>query len=153
MGLHKVIETLSSGSIEEGIIVNSTVFLKEDEAPWQMQFGWELFKKEAAKSQLVVTNVKVIPREPETLRGVRQIALANEKNRRLAIRALVAANAAFGTRRDQLLTENQKHEFSATSDAAEGAPITLRVAFVVFKHFFALDYVPTTTLCRGLIPL
>jgi len=151
MGVHKVIATLNSGGTETGIIVNSTVFLKEDEAPWQMGFGWEYFTKEAAKSQLVVTNVQVIAREPESLRGVKQIALANEKNKRLANRALKAADAAYGTTRDQLLNESRLYEFSAKSAAAEDAPITLTVADEVFKRFSAFVNDRRITQGKGLL--
>jgi hypothetical protein len=151
MGVHKVIATLSSGTAEEGIIVNSTVFLKEDEIPWQMEYGWEYFTKEASKSQLVVTKVQVIPRDPDSLRGVKHIALANEKNRRLANRALKAADAAFGTRRDQLLSESRLYEFSAKSAAAEDAPITLTVAEEVFKRFSAFVNDRRITQGKGLL--
>ena len=151
MGVHKVIATLNSGGTEEGIIVNSTVFLKEDEAPWQMKYGWEYFTEEAAKSKLVVTNVQVIPRESETLRGVKQIALANEKNKRLANRALKAADAAFGTGRDQLLSESRLYEFSAKSAAAEDAPVTLTLAGEVFKRFSAFVNDRRITQGKGLL--
>lgn len=141
MGFHKVVATLNTGGREEGLIVNSTVFIKEGELPWEMQIGWDYFVKEAAKSSLVVTAVKVIPREPETMRGVREIALANEKFRRLANRRLIAANAAYGPERERLMTENRMYEFSAKSAAAEDAPITLSLTDEIFKRFspFAND--------------
>jgi hypothetical protein len=137
MGYQKVVARLSSGATEAGIIVNSKVFLKEGEAPWQMQIGWDYFVAEAAKSQLVVTNVTLIPREPQTLRGVRQIAVANEKFHRLANRAMTAANSAYGSRRDELLAESRQMELSAKSAAAEDAPVTLTVAAEIFKRFSA----------------
>ena len=153
MGVHKVIATLNSGSTETGIIINSTVFLKENEAPEQMRDGWESFTKEAGKSQLIVTNVKVIPREPETLRGVRQIAISNEKNARLAIKKSLAANSAFGTARDQLLNEARMYQFSANSATADEAPVTLTVANEVFKRFCAFANHRRVTPGKGLRPL
>jgi hypothetical protein len=98
MGYQKVLATLNSGGTEAGIIVNSTVFLKEGEIPWQIQMNWDYVVAEAAKSQLIVTNVKLIPREPETLRGIRQIAVANEKFHQLANRKLMASNSSYGSR-------------------------------------------------------
>ena len=104
---------------------------------WQIQMHWDYVVAEAAKSQLVVTNVKLIPREPETLRGVRQIAVANEKFRRLANRKLIAANASYGSAKDQLLAESRQMEFTANAAAAENAPVTLTMAGEIFKRFSA----------------
>jgi hypothetical protein len=56
MGYQKVVASLSSGGTEKGIIVNSQVFLKTDEYPWQMRIDdWQLVLNEAAKSSLTVT--------------------------------------------------------------------------------------------------
>lgn len=151
MGFHKVVATLNTGGREEGMIVNSTVFIKDGEIPWQMQIGWDYFVNEAAKSSLMVTSVKVIPREPETLRGVREITLANEKFRRLANRRLVAANSAYGPERDRLMTENHMYEFSAKSAAAEDAPVTLSVAGEAFKRFSAFANDRRVTAKMGLL--
>lgn len=152
MGVHKVVATFNTGGNDEGIIVNSTVFMKENEAPAEMQFGWEHFTKEAAKSQLIVINVKVIPREPETLRGVREIALATEKNTRLAERNFMAANSALGMMRDRLLNEARQYQFSAKSAAAEDAPLTLTLAGEVFKRFSAFANDRRVTAGKGLLP-
>lgn len=151
MGIHKVIATLSNGQKESGIIVNSTVFLKENEAPLEMNLGWQVFLNEAAKFQKRVIEVQVIPRNPETLRGVRQIALNNEKNRRLANSKLMAANAAFGAKREQLLSESRMHELSAQSAGAEDAPITLTNAGEEFKRFSAFANDRRVTQAKGLL--
>ena len=141
MGYQKVVATLNTGGTEAGIIVNSKIFLKEGEVPWQMGCGWDYFVAEAAKSQLVVKNVKLIPREPESLRGVRQIALANEKFHKLANRAEIAANSVYGSRKAELLLASRQMESSAQSAAAEDAPVTLTIAGEIFKRFspFAND--------------
>jgi hypothetical protein len=152
MGYHKVIATLNSGGKERGMIVNSTIFLKEGEIPWQMQFGWDYFITEAAKSPLIVANVEVIPREPETLRGVKQIALSNEKFHRLANRKQVAANAAHGLTREQLLAESRQYEFSAKSAGAEQAVVTLTLAGEIFRRFCASSNDRRVTAAHGLIP-
>jgi hypothetical protein len=95
MGYQKVIAKLNTGGTERGIIVNSKVFLKEGEYPWQMHMSdLSYAENEALKSSLVVKDVELIPREPETLKGVRQIVLANEKNRILANRKSLEASYA-----------------------------------------------------------
>ncbi|HVF71576.1 MAG TPA: hypothetical protein VM940_08205 [Chthoniobacterales bacterium] len=135
MGVHKVIARLSSERRVSGIIINSSVFLDNEEAGARSEENWQYLIKEAAKSAIVVTGVEVVPREPETLRGIRQIALANEKNAQLAERTLLAANSSFGIRREQLLEESRRYEFSAKSEAAADAPITLTSSGEVFKRF------------------
>ncbi|MEI6397089.1 MAG: hypothetical protein WCO48_03415, partial [Candidatus Taylorbacteria bacterium] len=69
MGYQKVIATLNTGGIEAGIIINSQVFLKGTEYPWEMRMDWNYVLNETTKSALRVTDVKLIPREPETLKG------------------------------------------------------------------------------------
>ena len=150
MGYQKVIATLNSGGTEAGIIVNSKIFLKEGEVAWQMGIGCDYFVAAAAKSQLFVAQVKLIPREPETLRGVRQIAIANEKFHKLANRALVAANSAYGSRKAELLAESSQMEFSAKSAAAEDAPVTLTIAGEIFKRFSAFANDRRITAGKGL---
>ena len=150
MGYQKVVATLNSGGTEAGIIVNSRVFLKEGEMPWQIGYGWDYFLAEAAKSQLIVTTVKLIPREPETLRGVRQIAIANEKFHKLANRAMMAANSAQGSRQVALLAESRQMEMSAKSAAAEDAPVTLTILGEVFKRFSAFANDRRITAGKGL---
>lgn len=151
MGYQKVIAKLNSGGTEKGIIVNSKVFLKEAEMPWQMSYGWEYFVNEASKSQLVVTDVTLIPREPETLGGVRYIAIANEKFHKLANRALVSANASYGSRKAELLAESQQYEFAAKSAAAQDAPVTLTTAGEIFKRFSAFANDRRVTAGKGLL--
>ncbi|MEY2499283.1 MAG: hypothetical protein QOD12_2839 [Verrucomicrobiota bacterium] len=137
MGFQKVRATLSSGGIEMGIIVNSTIFLKEGEMPWELLMNWDYVVAAAAKSNLVVRDVTLIPREPETLRGVREIAISNEKFHELAHRKRTAANSAYGSRQAELLAETRQFELSAKSAAAEDAPVTLTTAGEIFKRFSA----------------
>lgn len=152
MGYQKVIAKLSSGSSEKGIILNSQIFLKEEEMPWEIGMHWDYALSAAAKSNLIVKDVTLIPRDPETLRGIRQIAITTEKYRRLANRALVAANSAHGSRKTELLAESQQLEFSAKSAAAKDAPVTLTVAGEVFKRFSAYADDRRVTQGKGLTP-
>lgn len=152
MGYQKVVATLNTGGTESGIIVNSKIFLKEGEIPWQIAYGWDYFVGEAAKSQLIVTNVRLIPREPESLRGVRQIAISREKFAMLSNRAVMAANSAYGSRRDQLLAESSVMALNARANAAEDAPVTLTTAGEVFKRFCAFANDRRVTAGKGLTP-
>jgi len=140
MGYQKVIATLNTGGKEHGIIVNSQVFLKEGEYPWQMRMDWNYVQNETQKSSLIVTDATLIHREPETLKGVRHIVLANEKNRILANRksleatyARASGDALYKT----LLTESQNFSMLAANAAAENAPITLTELAEIFKRFSA----------------
>ena len=137
MGYQKVVATLNSGGTEPGIIVNSEVFLKENEMPWEMLMDWDYILAVAAKSPLVVTDVRLIPRDPKSLRGVRQVALANEKYSRLRNRTLNAANSAYGSEKTALLTASSDLAIKAASAAAEDAPTTMTDAGEVFKRFSA----------------
>lgn len=151
MGYHKVIATLETGGKEAGFIFNSTIFVKEDEAPWMMAYGWNCLLAEAAKSPLIVKDVTVIPREPETLKGVRQIAIAHEKYHMLANRKVAAANTAHGIQRAALLIESRQLELNAKSAAAEDAPVTLTEAGEVFKRFSAFANDRRVTAGMGLV--
>lgn len=150
MGYQKVVATLNSGSIEQGIVVNSQLFLKEGEIPWHSLVDWNALLAKAAQSSLVVVSVRLIPREPETLRGVKQIAIQNEKHRQLANRALTAANSTFGSRKDELLAESRQMEFSAKSAGAEDAPVTLTILGEIFKRFSAFANDNRVTKGKGL---
>jgi hypothetical protein len=150
MGYQKVIATLNSGGTEAGIIVNSQVFLKESEYPWQMRMDWGYIMNETQKSVLKVTDVKLIPREPETLRGVRQIVFANEKYRVLANRKSAEAIHASGYRQTALLSESRELSAKATDAAAESAPITLTGSNEIFKRFSAYANDRRVTVGKGL---
>jgi hypothetical protein len=150
MGYQKVIATLSSGGTEAGIIVNSQVFLKENEYPWQMLMEWGYVLTEAQKSALKVTNVKLISREPETLKGVRQIVLANEKYRVLANRKSLAASYTSGYQQAALLSESRELLVKAASAAAEDAPITMAASDEIFKRFSAYVNDRRVTAGKGL---
>lgn len=151
MGYQKVIATLNSGGTERGFIVNSKVFVKEGEIPWQMSIGWDYFVAEAAKSQLVVKDVILIPREPETLRGVRQIAIANEKFQTLANRAIVAADSAYGSSKVALVLESSLMALGAKNAAAEYAPVTLTSGGEIFIRFSAFANDRRITPGKGLV--
>jgi hypothetical protein len=156
MGYQKVIAKLNTGGTERGIIVNSKVFLKEGEYPWQMLMNdWSYVENEMVKSNLFVKDVELIPREPETLKGVRQIVLANEKNRILASRKSLEASyarASGDSRYYQLLSESQNFSKIAASAAAEDAPTTLTELAEIFKRFSAYANDKRVTAGKGLTP-
>jgi hypothetical protein len=135
MGFHKVHAKLRGGGYEFGYIVNQTIFLKEGEKPWQMNVSWDYLLQEAAKTQLFIDYFRVIPREPETLHGVRQIALSNEKYHVLAERTKNAALNSYGATRNELLSKSAQYELTAKSEEAKDAPVTLTIAGEVFKRF------------------
>ena len=140
MGYQKVIATLNTGGTERGIIVNSQVFLKEGEYPYQMFGDWNYVHNEALKSSLRVTRVQLIPREPETMKGVRYIVMANEKNKLLAERKDWEVKVAAATRSlkyESLLEEKRILILNASNAAAENAPITLTELAEIFKRFSA----------------
>jgi len=140
MGYQKVIAMLNTGGTEYGIIVNSQIFLKENDYPRQMFYDWNYIQNEAARSQLRVTQVQLIPREPETLKGVRYVALANEKFQLLAKRKDWDVKVAAATRSlkyGSLLEEQRLLTLNASNAAAENAPITLTSAGEIFKRFCA----------------
>jgi len=75
------------------------VFLKEGEYPWQMYMpDLNSAEDEARKSSLFVKDVRLIPREPETLKGVRHVVMANEKFHILASRKDFEAKIAAATK-------------------------------------------------------
>ena len=155
MGYQKVIAKLNTGGSERGIIFNSQIFLKEGSYPWQMLMDMNYIQNEAAKSSLRVIDAQLIPREPETLKGVRYIALANEKFHVLANRKSLEATyaRASGDRRyTQLLSESQHLTNFAGSAAAEDAPITLTSAGEIFKRFCAYANDRRVTAGKGLTP-
>ena len=152
MGYQKVIATLNTGGTETGIIVNSQVFLKDAESPpWQIYMNdWTYALNEARKSSLTVTGVTLIPREPATLRGVRQITLANEKFHVLAERKADMANFSYGTQASLMRAESQQLAIQAASAAAENAPITLTQISEIFKRFSAYANDRRVTAGKGL---
>jgi hypothetical protein len=156
MGYQKVVATLNTGGTERGIIVNSKVFLKDGEYPWQMYMpDLDYAENEALKSSLYVKSVQLIPREPESLKGVRQIVLANEKNRVLAIRKEFQAKIAAANRSPEyqsLLSESRLLSLNASNAAAEAAPITLTELAEIFKRFSAYANDRRVTAGKGLTP-
>lgn len=153
MGYQKVIAKLNTGGTERGLIFNSQIFLKEGSYPWQMLMDMNYIQTEAAKSSLRVIDAQLIPREPETLKGIRQIVLANEKNRVLANRKSVEAiyaRASGDGRYLQLCSASENFSMMAASAAAEDAPITLTTVGEIFKRFCAYANDRRVTVGKGL---
>lgn len=155
MGYQKVIATLNTGGTERGIVVNSKVFLKEGEYPWQMLMNdWSYAQTEMSKSALYVKSVQLIAREPETMKGVKQIVLANEKFHVLANRKEAQARTAvYGSSGYYaLLNESKLLALNASGAAAENAPITLSAIGEIFKRFSAYANDKRVTANKGLTP-
>lgn len=155
MGFQKVIAKLNTGGTERGLIFNSQVFLKEGEYPWQMLMDMNYIQNEAAKSALRVVDAQLIHREPETLKGVRYIAFANEKFHVLANRKEAQAKRSLtlgGTDYYSLIKESQVLALNASGAAAEDAPITLTEFAEIFKRFSAYANDKRVTPGKGLQP-
>jgi hypothetical protein len=159
MGYQKVIATFNTGRTERGVIINSQVFLKDGEYPWQMLMDWNYIQThvqtETLKSNLFVKSVQLIPREPETLKGVRYIAFANEKFHVLANRKEAQAKQTLtlgGTGYYSLIKESQVLALNASNAAAEDAPITLTEFAEIFKRFSAYTNDKRVTPGKGLQP-
>lgn len=151
MGYHKVHAKLSGGSYEFGYILNQTIFLQERENPWQMNHGWDYFCTEAGKTSISIDYLRVIPREPETLHGVRYVAVSNEKWHVFAERSANAALSAAGPTREKLLANSEVFAKAAKSEEAKDAPITVTSAGEVFKRFSAFANDRRVTSAWGLV--
>lgn len=151
MGYHKVHARLSGSSYEFGYVLNQTIFLLERENPWQMNVSWDYLCVEAGKTNVVVDFFRVIPREPETLRGVRQIAVNREKWHVFAERSATAALNSSGSAREQLLANSAIYAKAAKSSEAKDAPITITVSGEIFKRFSAYPNDRRVTAGRGLV--
>ena len=151
MGYHKVHARLSGGNYEFGFILNQTIFLRERENPWQMNYDWDFSRAEAAKTSISVEIFRVIPREPETLRGVRHIAVNREKWHIFAERSHNAALKSYGSTREALMTNSEVYAKAAKSSEAKDAPITLTAAGEVFKRFSAYSNDRRVTSGGGLV--
>jgi hypothetical protein len=116
MGYQRVRAKLSTGSTEVGMVFNAQVFVKEVEsASEKLLDSWENIVSEARKSLFTISSIELIPRPPQTLKGIRRIAIANAKRR-------------------DLLTESAKMHADIP---AKDAPITLTAVGEVFKRFSA----------------
>jgi hypothetical protein len=144
MGYQKVVATLNTGSVEEGIVVNSQLFVKEDEIPWRTAVDWDALLAKAAQSHLRVVRATLIPREPETLHGVREVFW------KLAERKAKIANFASGSTRDRLLAESREIELIAQGGGAEDAPVTMTISGEIFKRFSAFQNDNRVTKGKGL---
>jgi len=151
MGYHKVHAKLSAGRSEFGYILNQTIFLQERENPWQMNYGWEDFCGEAGKTTISIDFFRVIPREPETLHGVRYIAVSKEKWHVFAERSANAALNACGPTREKLLANSEVFAKAAKSAEAKDAPITVTSEGEVFKRFSPYPNDRRVTAGRGLV--
>lgn len=151
MGYHKVHAIFSAGSHEVGYILNQTIYLQERENPWQMDYGWDFFWSEAGKTHISINAFTVIPREPETLHGVRQVAMNREKWHVFAERSQNAAMLSYGTARDQLISNSQVYALAAKSAEAKDAPITVTSEGEIFKRFSAYSNDRRVTAGRGLL--
>jgi hypothetical protein len=151
MGYHKVHACFSGGNYEFGYVVNQTVFLLERENPWQMKISWEYLLEEAAKTHISINYFRVIPREPETLHGVRRIAIGNEKHHVLAERTKNAALNSYGASRIELLAKSAEYELTAKSEEAKDAPVTFSSAGEVFKRFSPYSNDRRVTAVMGLV--
>lgn len=137
MGYHKVHANLSGGSYEFGYILNQTIFLQERDNPWQIRVSWNYLLEEAAKTRTSINFFRVIPREPETLHGVRQVTLGREKYHLMAERTKNAAVHFSGTSKSVMLANSANYALLAKSEEAKDAPVTLTAADEIFKRFCA----------------
>ena len=151
MGYHKAHAKLSGGGYEFGYILNQTIFLLERENPWQMNISWDYFCAEAGKTNISIDYFRVIPREPETLRGVRYIARGREKWHVFAEKSANAALNAYGPTREQLIANSEIYAKAASSNEAKDAPITLTSAGEVFKRFSPYANDRRVTFGKGLV--
>lgn len=133
MGYQKVTATLDDGSTANGLVFNSQVFLKETEySSLVVREEWSEVLKEAGKSKRSITSVQLIPRPPETLRGVKQIV------------------SGTGTR--TLLGESYDLIIQAEGGPAKDAPEAPTIAGEVFKRFSAYANDRRVTEKNGLTP-
>jgi hypothetical protein len=133
MGYQKVTATLDDGSTAKGIVFNSQVFVKETEdSSLVVREEWSEVVKEAGKSTRSVEAVQLIPRPPETLRGIRRITMAK--------------NATT------LSTESYESITKSEDGPAKDAIETPSVAGEVFKRFSAYADDRRVTDKKGLTP-
>lgn len=133
MGYQKVTATLDDGSHEKGLVFNSQVFVKETEDPsLVVREEWSEVLKEAGKSKRSIKSVQLIPRAPETLRGVRRIV------------------SGTGTR--TLLGESFEPIKKSEGGPAKDAEETPTMPGEVFKRFSAYADDRRVTEKKGLTP-
>jgi hypothetical protein len=133
MGYQKVTATLDDGSTAKGLVFNSQVFVKETEdSSLVVREEWSQVLKEAGKSKRSIDAVQLIPRPPETLRGVKRVLLANDRR--------------------TLLTESQDFATEAEGGPAIDAPETPTIPGEVFKRFSAYANDRRVTEKKGLTP-
>lgn len=125
MGYQRGIAKLSTGQRETGIILNSSTFLKEDEVKSMSAAEMRIAESNASfgKSALSILDIDLIPRSPESLRGVRRISITE------------ARQVSFSGGLKALAAE-YVNELRA-KQAAKDAPITASMEDEVFKRFSA----------------
>jgi hypothetical protein len=131
MGYQRIRAKLSSGGTETGIVLNAQIFVKEaDRSAQALLSEWNSLLAEARKSSLKIESADLIPRPPETLRGIRRIAVANAKK--------------------SVLIES----FGSTTKSAEiparDAPVTSTAVGEIFKRFSAYSNDRRVTAKSGL---
>ena len=133
MGYQKVTATLDDGSTEKGLVFNSQVFVRETaDASLVVREAWDEVLKEARQSKRSIKSVQVIPRPPETMRGVRRIV------------------SSTGTR--AILAESYETTRKSETVPAKDAPETTTIAGEVFKRFSAYSNDFRVTEKKGLTP-
>jgi hypothetical protein len=137
MGYQRAYVTLSNKSIETGIVLNSQVFLRDNEIDGQFGKDFTFLLNAAFRESVYVKSVTLIPRPPESLKGVRQIAIDREVFHILANRKIAESVHASEAGRAKLFNESRYFTALAATSGAESAPLTLTEAGEVFKRFSA----------------
>jgi hypothetical protein len=133
MGYQKITARLDDGSTAKGLVFNSQVFVKETEdSSLVVREEWSEVLKEAGRSRRTIKSVQLIPRPPETLKGVRRIGLGSD------------AKTILGD-----LYESLK---KSQGGPAKDAPDTPTILGEVFKRFSAYANDLRVTEKKGLTP-
>jgi len=134
MGYQRGVVTLSTGTRETGVILNGSTFVKQDEL--RSMTPTDIAKAEAVAhiSRLSITNVELIPRAPDTLRGVRRISTFSAYNRQKSAQYELV------------------NEVLRASQGAKDSPVTVTLDGEVFNRFSAYVNDIRITAMRGLKP-
>lgn len=135
MGYQKGVATLSSGGAEVGVILNCSTFVKESDLAGMTSTDFIIAEAYSAlqKTTLAVTNIYLIPRPPETLKGVRRASIS-------------MFNASVAT-----LSASESVIAARSSRAAEHAPITAMIYAELFRRFSAYENDNKVSATRGLL--
>lgn len=80
MGYQKAVVTLNSGGTENGFIFNAELFVKTGEWSRPTMFNWDSAIAEARRTSLVISEIRIVPRTFESMKGVRRVSVANSKS-------------------------------------------------------------------------